>query len=58
MIIDIREVQDICSSYRVESLKGVYGIMWVSVPILTLILGITIGVLVILWLEREISAGL
>ena len=28
------------------------------VPILTLVLGITIGVLVIVWLEREISAGL
>ncbi|CAI0374996.1 unnamed protein product, partial [Linum tenue] len=27
-------------------------------PILTLVLGITIGVLVIVWLEREISAGL
>nr|YP_009458829.1 NADH-plastoquinone oxidoreductase subunit 1 [Quercus glauca]YP_009459195.1 NADH-plastoquinone oxidoreductase subunit 1 [Quercus tungmaiensis]YP_009541217.1 NADH-plastoquinone oxidoreductase subunit 1 [Quercus obovatifolia]YP_009906495.1 NADH dehydrogenase subunit 1 [Quercus gilva]YP_010048688.1 NADH-plastoquinone oxidoreductase subunit 1 [Quercus acuta]YP_010224603.1 NADH-plastoquinone oxidoreductase subunit 1 [Cyclobalanopsis edithae]YP_010251615.1 NADH-plastoquinone oxidoreductase subuni len=58
MIIDIREVQDINSFYRVESLKGVYGIIWVLVPILTLVLGITIGVLVIVWLEREISAGL
>nr|YP_009444186.1 NADH dehydrogenase subunit 1 [Quercus tarokoensis]YP_009741979.1 NADH dehydrogenase subunit 1 [Quercus bawanglingensis]YP_009827133.1 NADH dehydrogenase subunit 1 [Quercus phillyraeoides]YP_010306405.1 NADH dehydrogenase subunit 1 [Quercus tatakaensis]ULU22256.1 NADH-plastoquinone oxidoreductase subunit 1 [Quercus spinosa]ATU31848.1 NADH dehydrogenase subunit 1 [Quercus tarokoensis]QID76958.1 NADH dehydrogenase subunit 1 [Quercus bawanglingensis]QIU83667.1 NADH dehydrogenase subunit 1 [Qu len=57
MIIDIREVQDINSFYRVESLKGVYGIIWVLVPILTLVLGITIGVLVIVWLEREISAG-
>ncbi|KAB2076798.1 hypothetical protein ES319_A06G063400v1 [Gossypium barbadense] len=28
------------------------------VPILTLVLGITIGVLVIVWLEREISAGI
>nr|YP_009531711.1 NADH-plastoquinone oxidoreductase subunit 1 [Castanea seguinii]AJA05771.1 NADH-plastoquinone oxidoreductase subunit 1 [Castanea pumila var. pumila]ASD34306.1 NADH-plastoquinone oxidoreductase subunit 1 [Castanea mollissima]AXZ70257.1 NADH-plastoquinone oxidoreductase subunit 1 [Castanea seguinii]QCG69063.1 NADH-plastoquinone oxidoreductase subunit 1 [Castanea seguinii]QID76271.1 NADH-plastoquinone oxidoreductase subunit 1 [Castanea mollissima] len=58
MIIDIREVQDINSFYRVESLKGVYGIIWVLAPILTLVLGITIGVLVIVWLEREISAGL
>nr|UHM24551.1 NADH-plastoquinone oxidoreductase subunit 1 [Castanopsis hainanensis]UQJ74870.1 NADH-plastoquinone oxidoreductase subunit 1 [Castanopsis hystrix] len=58
MIIDIREVQDINSFYRVESLKGVYGILWVLVPIFTLVLGITIGVLVIVWLEREISAGL
>nr|YP_010377559.1 NADH dehydrogenase subunit A [Lithocarpus dealbatus]QYC36776.1 NADH dehydrogenase subunit A [Lithocarpus dealbatus] len=58
MIIDIREVQDINSFYRVESLKGVYGIIWVLVPIFTLVLGITIGVLVIVWLEREISAGL
>nr|YP_010010141.1 NADH dehydrogenase subunit 1 [Fagus japonica]QNU39977.1 NADH dehydrogenase subunit 1 [Fagus japonica]QNU40059.1 NADH dehydrogenase subunit 1 [Fagus japonica]WQM57322.1 NADH-plastoquinone oxidoreductase subunit 1 [Fagus japonica] len=58
MIIDITEVQDINSFYRVESFKGVYGILWVLVPILTLVLGITIGVLVIVWLEREISAGL
>nr|YP_009347289.1 NADH-plastoquinone oxidoreductase subunit 1 [Castanea henryi]YP_010041480.1 NADH-plastoquinone oxidoreductase subunit 1 [Castanea crenata]QIA95790.1 NADH-plastoquinone oxidoreductase subunit 1 [Castanea seguinii]APU52635.1 NADH-plastoquinone oxidoreductase subunit 1 [Castanea henryi]QCG69147.1 NADH-plastoquinone oxidoreductase subunit 1 [Castanea henryi]QPA36310.1 NADH-plastoquinone oxidoreductase subunit 1 [Castanea crenata]UVU20141.1 NADH-plastoquinone oxidoreductase subunit 1 [Castanea len=58
MIIDIREVQDINSFYRVESLKWVYGIIWVLAPILTLVLGITIGVLVIVWLEREISAGL
>ncbi|KAK9982058.1 hypothetical protein SO802_035064 [Lithocarpus litseifolius] len=43
---------------RVESLKGVYGIIWVLVPIFTLVLGITIGVLVIVWLEREISAGI
>ncbi|CAI0374998.1 unnamed protein product, partial [Linum tenue] len=32
--------------------------LWILAPILTLVLGITIGVLVIVWLEREISAGL
>nr|YP_009934817.1 NADH-plastoquinone oxidoreductase subunit 1 [Morella cerifera]QNR95448.1 NADH-plastoquinone oxidoreductase subunit 1 [Morella cerifera] len=58
MIMYTTEIQDINSFYTVESLKGVYGIIWVLVPILTLILGITIGVLVIVWLEREISAGL
>nr|WDE75541.1 NADH-plastoquinone oxidoreductase subunit 1 [Pterocarya stenoptera] len=58
MIIDTTEIQDINSFYRVESLKGVYGIISALVPILTLVLGITIGVLVIVWLEREISAGL
>nr|AZJ16950.1 NADH dehydrogenase subunit 1 [Betula halophila] len=58
MIIDTTEIQDINSFYRVESLKEIYGIIWVLVPILTLVLGITIGVLVIVWLEREISAGL
>ncbi|KAL2224045.1 UNVERIFIED_CONTAM: NAD(P)H-quinone oxidoreductase subunit H, chloroplastic, partial [Sesamum indicum] len=41
-----------------ESLKEVYGIIWMFVPILTLVLGITLGVLVIVWLEREISAGI
>ncbi|KAG5512824.1 hypothetical protein RHGRI_038805 [Rhododendron griersonianum] len=43
---------------QVESLKEVYGIIWMFVPIFTPVLGITIGVLVIVWLEREISAGI
>nr|YP_009768638.1 NdhA [Macrolobium huberianum]QIS99256.1 NdhA [Macrolobium huberianum] len=58
MRIYTTEVQDINSFSRLESLKEVYGILWVLVPILTLVLGITIGVLVIVWLEREISAGI
>nr|YP_010512361.1 NADH dehydrogenase subunit 1 [Andira humilis]UXL83685.1 NADH dehydrogenase subunit 1 [Andira humilis] len=58
MIIDTTEVQDINSFSRLESLKEVYGILWVLAPILTLVLGITISVLAIVWLEREISAGI
>jgi len=58
MIIYTTEVEDINSFYTLESLKEVYGIIWMLVPILTLVLGITIGVLVIVWLEREISAGI
>nr|QWY85332.1 NADH-plastoquinone oxidoreductase subunit 1 [Erythrophleum africanum] len=58
MIIDTTEVQDINSFSRLESLKEVCGIIWVLIPIFTLVLGITIGVLVIVWLEREISAGI
>ena len=58
MIIDTPEVQDIDSFSRLEFLKEFYGIIWVLIPILTLVLGITIGVLVIVWLEREISAGI
>nr|YP_009455368.1 NADH-plastoquinone oxidoreductase subunit 1 [Erythropalum scandens]AUG62902.1 NADH-plastoquinone oxidoreductase subunit 1 [Erythropalum scandens] len=58
MIIDTTEIQAINSFYRLESVKEVYGIIWMLVPILTLVLGITIGVLVIVWLEREISAGI
>nr|YP_009460133.1 NADH-plastoquinone oxidoreductase subunit 1 [Tapiscia sinensis]AUT81272.1 NADH-plastoquinone oxidoreductase subunit 1 [Tapiscia sinensis]QOH91786.1 NADH-plastoquinone oxidoreductase subunit 1 [Tapiscia sinensis]UQK92805.1 NADH-plastoquinone oxidoreductase subunit 1 [Tapiscia sinensis] len=58
MISDTTEVQDINSFSRLESLKEVYGIIWVFVPIFTPVLGITIGVLVIVWLEREISAGI
>nr|YP_010551972.1 NADH dehydrogenase subunit A [Heteroblemma bisetosum]YP_010551973.1 NADH dehydrogenase subunit A [Heteroblemma bisetosum]UTM95733.1 NADH dehydrogenase subunit A [Heteroblemma sp. 842]UTM94782.1 NADH dehydrogenase subunit A [Heteroblemma bisetosum]UTM94783.1 NADH dehydrogenase subunit A [Heteroblemma bisetosum]UTM95734.1 NADH dehydrogenase subunit A [Heteroblemma sp. 842] len=58
MIIDTREVQNIHSFSRLESLKEIYGIIGMLLPILILVLGITIGVLVIVWLEREISAGI
>nr|YP_010348686.1 NADH-plastoquinone oxidoreductase subunit 1 [Euphorbia milii]QJQ26857.1 NADH-plastoquinone oxidoreductase subunit 1 [Euphorbia milii]UNS16898.1 NADH-plastoquinone oxidoreductase subunit 1 [Euphorbia milii] len=58
MIIDTTEVQAIHSFASLESLNEVYGIIWEFVPILTLVLGITISILVIVWLEREISAGI
>nr|YP_009557443.1 NADH-plastoquinone oxidoreductase subunit 1 [Kewa sp. GY-2019]QBC72115.1 NADH-plastoquinone oxidoreductase subunit 1 [Kewa sp. GY-2019] len=58
MIIDTTEVQTINSFSIFESLKEVYGTIWMLVPIFILILGITIGVLVIVWLEREIAAGI
>nr|WAJ49393.1 NADH dehydrogenase subunit A [Correa lawrenceana var. grampiana]WAJ49479.1 NADH dehydrogenase subunit A [Correa lawrenceana var. latrobeana] len=58
MIIDTTEVQDINSFSRLESLQEVNGIMWVLAPISTPVVAITIGVLVIVWLEREISAGI
>ncbi|RZC47364.1 hypothetical protein C5167_040308 [Papaver somniferum] len=57
MIIDTTELQAINSFFRLESLKGVYGLIWLLVPIFTPVLGITIGILVIVWLERKISAG-
>nr|YP_009432611.1 NADH-plastoquinone oxidoreductase subunit 1 [Cordyline indivisa]AEX96285.1 NADH-plastoquinone oxidoreductase subunit 1 [Cordyline australis]ATB18836.1 NADH-plastoquinone oxidoreductase subunit 1 [Cordyline indivisa] len=58
MIIDTTEVEAINSFSRSESLKEVYGLIWIFVPIFTLLLAITIGVLVIVWLEREISAAI
>ena len=58
MIIDTTEAQVINSFSRLESLKEIYEILRMLVPILTPVLGITIGVLVIVWLEREISAGI
>nr|YP_010723596.1 NADH dehydrogenase subunit A [Freesia laxa]WDW26966.1 NADH dehydrogenase subunit A [Freesia laxa] len=58
MIIDMIEVQAISAFSRLESLKEVYRLIWIFVPILTLILGVTMGVLVIVWLEREISAAI
>nr|YP_010894622.1 NADH-plastoquinone oxidoreductase subunit 1 [Dicranostigma lactucoides]WJW71493.1 NADH-plastoquinone oxidoreductase subunit 1 [Dicranostigma lactucoides] len=59
MIIDTTEVevQAINSFSRLESLKEVYGLIWLLAPIFTPVLGITIGILVIVWLERKISAG-
>ncbi|KAI3888240.1 hypothetical protein MKX03_024036 [Papaver bracteatum] len=57
MIIDTTELQAINSFFRLESLKGVYSLIWLFVPIFTPVLGITIGILVIVWLERKISAG-
>nr|QKK52438.1 NADH dehydrogenase subunit 1 [Shehbazia tibetica] len=58
MIIYATEVQTLNSFVRLESLKEVYGLIWIFVPIFSLILGIITGVLVIVWLEREISAGI
>jgi NADH:ubiquinone oxidoreductase subunit H len=58
MIIDRTEVQDINSFSRLDFLKEAYEIIWILIPIFTPVLGITMGVLVIVWLEREISAGL
>nr|YP_009580490.1 NADH-plastoquinone oxidoreductase subunit 1 [Actaea asiatica]QBK47958.1 NADH-plastoquinone oxidoreductase subunit 1 [Actaea asiatica] len=57
MIIDTTKVQAINSFSRLESLQEVYGLIWLLVPIFTPVLGIIIGVLVIVWLERQISAG-
>lgn len=57
MIIDTTKLQAINSFSRSESLKEVYGLVWLLVPTFTLVLGIIIGVLVIVWLERQISAG-
>nr|UEV86175.1 NADH-plastoquinone oxidoreductase subunit 1 [Eriocaulon henryanum] len=57
MIIETIEMQTIHSFFQLEFLKEVYGLIWI-LPILTLILAITIEVLVIVWLEREISAAI
>nr|QYK18489.1 NADH dehydrogenase subunit 1 [Dryadella lilliputiana] len=56
MMIDTTEVQTIDSFSRLEYLKEVYGLIWIFIPIFTLVFGITMGVLVIVWLERKISA--
>nr|YP_009651713.1 NADH-plastoquinone oxidoreductase subunit 1 [Dillenia indica]ADD31432.1 NADH-plastoquinone oxidoreductase subunit 1 protein [Dillenia indica]QCY72318.1 NADH-plastoquinone oxidoreductase subunit 1 [Dillenia indica] len=58
MIINTTEVQNIHFFSRLEFLKEIYEIIWMLVLLLTLVLGLTISVLVIVWLEREISAGI
>nr|WBU14607.1 NADH dehydrogenase subunit A [Floscopa scandens] len=58
MRIDMIQIQAINYFSTLEFLNEVYGLIWILVPIFTLILGITIGVLVIVWLEREISAAI
>nr|QFV18366.1 NADH dehydrogenase subunit 1 [Dichocarpum sutchuenense] len=57
MIIDTTKVEAINSFSGSESLKEVYEFIWLLVPIFTTVFGIIIGVLVIVWLERQISAG-
>nr|YP_010237928.1 NADH-plastoquinone oxidoreductase subunit 1 [Themeda anathera]YP_010238338.1 NADH-plastoquinone oxidoreductase subunit 1 [Themeda strigosa]QTD86522.1 NADH-plastoquinone oxidoreductase subunit 1 [Themeda anathera]QTD87014.1 NADH-plastoquinone oxidoreductase subunit 1 [Themeda strigosa] len=57
MIIDRVEVETINSFSKSELLKEIYGLILI-LPILALLLGITIEVLVIVWLEREISASI
>lgn len=39
------------------SLNGFAKIIWILLPIIFLLLGATLGVLVAVWLERKISAG-
>nr|YP_010360795.1 NADH-plastoquinone oxidoreductase subunit 1 [Dillenia turbinata]UNQ85755.1 NADH-plastoquinone oxidoreductase subunit 1 [Dillenia turbinata] len=58
MIINTTEVQNIHFFSRLEFLKEIHEIIWMLVLLLTLVLGLTISVLVIVWLEREISAGI
>jgi NADH:ubiquinone oxidoreductase subunit H len=39
-------------------LKEFFSFIWIILSILTLILGVTIGILILVWLERKISTGL
>nr|YP_010154202.1 NADH dehydrogenase subunit 1 [Corydalis hsiaowutaishanensis]QQW52035.1 NADH dehydrogenase subunit 1 [Corydalis hsiaowutaishanensis] len=57
MLIDTTEGRAINSFSRLESLKEVYGLTRLLVPIFIPLFGITIGIFIIVWLERKISAG-
>ncbi|KAL5569660.1 hypothetical protein UlMin_026235, partial [Ulmus minor] len=55
MIIDTNEVQDINSFSRFEFIKEVYGIIWILIAILTLVLEITIEIYV--GIQQRIGPG-
>nr|YP_010932391.1 subunit 1 of NADH-plastoquinone oxidoreductase [Hormidiella parvula]WKT05967.1 subunit 1 of NADH-plastoquinone oxidoreductase [Hormidiella parvula] len=40
-----------------DALAAVVALCWTALPILVVVIGATLGVLVIVWLERKISAG-
>nr|YP_004021282.1 NADH-plastoquinone oxidoreductase subunit 1 [Isoetes flaccida]YP_009498644.1 NADH-plastoquinone oxidoreductase subunit 1 [Isoetes butleri]YP_009498728.1 NADH-plastoquinone oxidoreductase subunit 1 [Isoetes melanospora]YP_009498896.1 NADH-plastoquinone oxidoreductase subunit 1 [Isoetes valida]YP_009499340.1 NADH-plastoquinone oxidoreductase subunit 1 [Isoetes engelmannii]YP_009528766.1 NADH-plastoquinone oxidoreductase subunit 1 [Isoetes mattaponica]YP_009536142.1 NADH-plastoquinone oxidore len=54
---DIEE-QAINLFHRLGFPRDLFGFIWIIIPIITLVLGVTMGVLVIIWLERKISAGI
>ncbi|RZC93359.1 hypothetical protein C5167_036224, partial [Papaver somniferum] len=56
-IMKLADIMTILGSIYIIMGEGVYGLIWLLVPIFTPVLGITIGILVIVWLERKISAG-
>nr|YP_010290564.1 NADH-plastoquinone oxidoreductase subunit 1 [Centrolepis aristata]ULQ64510.1 NADH-plastoquinone oxidoreductase subunit 1 [Centrolepis aristata] len=57
MIISMVGLQAINSFFTLEFFKNSYGLIQIG-TILILILGITIGVLAIVWLERQIAAAI
>nr|YP_009973901.1 NADH-plastoquinone oxidoreductase subunit 1 [Danaea sellowiana]QNH93733.1 NADH-plastoquinone oxidoreductase subunit 1 [Danaea sellowiana] len=60
MVLDITgvEKQGIILIYESELSKELIELLWIIVSILTTLVGVTLGVLVIVWLERKISAGI
>nr|YP_009974170.1 NADH-plastoquinone oxidoreductase subunit 1 [Marattia laxa]QNH94002.1 NADH-plastoquinone oxidoreductase subunit 1 [Marattia laxa] len=52
------EKQGIILFSELELSKEFLELIWIIVSILTTIVGVTLGVLVIVWLERKISAGI
>lgn len=45
-------------SFVLGFIKEIFGLIWIRIYILIPILGVLIGLLVIVWLERKISAGI
>nr|YP_005353003.1 NADH-plastoquinone oxidoreductase subunit 1 [Mankyua chejuensis]ADZ48035.1 NADH-plastoquinone oxidoreductase subunit 1 [Mankyua chejuensis]AJJ48666.1 NADH dehydrogenase subunit 1 [Mankyua chejuensis] len=52
------EKQVVNLAYSLEFPKNLIDFVWITISILTLLFGVTMGVLVIVWLERKISAGI
>lgn len=60
MVINIADLEEQAINLfsRLGFSKEIYSFIWILIDIIILLLGITIGVLVIVWLERKISAGI
>nr|YP_009462946.1 NADH-plastoquinone oxidoreductase subunit 1 [Chamaecyparis hodginsii]AQM39071.1 NADH-plastoquinone oxidoreductase subunit 1 [Chamaecyparis hodginsii]AUW35144.1 NADH-plastoquinone oxidoreductase subunit 1 [Chamaecyparis hodginsii]QNT11702.1 NADH-plastoquinone oxidoreductase subunit 1 [Chamaecyparis hodginsii]UFP91808.1 NADH-plastoquinone oxidoreductase subunit 1 [Chamaecyparis hodginsii] len=60
MVINIADLEEQAINLfsRLGFSKEIYSLIWILIDIIILLLGITIGVLVIVWLERKISAGI
>jgi NADH:ubiquinone oxidoreductase subunit H len=60
MVINIADLEEQAINLfsRLGFSKEIYSLIWILIGIIILLLGITIGVLVIVWLERKISAGI
>lgn len=60
MVINIADLEEQAINLfsRLGFSKEIYSLIWILIEIIILLLGITIGVLVIVWLERKISAGI
>ncbi|XP_059074215.1 NAD(P)H-quinone oxidoreductase subunit 1, chloroplastic-like, partial [Cryptomeria japonica] len=60
MVINIEDLEEqaINLFYRLGFSREISSLIWILIDIIILLLGITIGLLVIVWLERKIFAGI
>ena len=57
-VLDLkRSFLDACTWLAGDQFRDLATILWVLLPILSIVIVATLGVLVIVWLERKISAG-
>lgn len=60
MVINIADLEEQAINLfsRLGFSREISSLIWILIDIIILLLGITIGLLVIVWLERKISAGI